>query len=244
MNEIQPILDWIVGKWPWVAGVMASARIFAKPISGLLQSGLTKLALYALATPEQDDDLWVKRIVTNKTYRFVAFLLDWILSIKLPTESSLAAVLAEEAALSKPAPPSFPPVGLWLLCAALLCGGCVTPDRLEQGGAYAASETQAAQPELYAIDASFEMAYSALDATFKYERDNRLLLWKLSPGIKKGLDQLRKEAGIVRDDYALARTIYLENPTPAGLDELRTQLSKLNNANSAALAVIQKKGLQ
>lgn len=244
MNELQPILDWIMGKWPWLAGVMATARIFAKPISGILQSGLTKLALYALATPEQDDDAWVEKVVTNKFYRFTAFLLDWILSIKLPTQSSLAAVLAAEAENTKPAPPTIPPISMWLLCAALLCGGCVTPERFEAGGAYAASETQAAQPELFAIDASFDMAYSALDATFKYERDNRQMLWQLSPRIKKGLDKIRKEAGTVRDDYALARTIYLENPTPAGLDELRTQLGKLNNANSAALAVIQTKGLQ
>lgn len=137
-------------------------------------------------------------------------------------------------------------LSLWLLCGFLSVGfiGCMTPERFEAGGAYAASATQAAQPELYAIDASFDMAYSALDATFKYERDNRKLLWQLSPSIKKGLDKIRKEAGTVRDDYALARTIYLENPTPAGLDELRTQLGKLTNANKAALAVIETKGNQ
>lgn len=246
MNELQPILDWIIGKWPWLAGVMATARVFAKPISGLLQSGLTKLALYALATPEQDDDVWVNRIVTNKVYRFAAFLLDWILSIKLPTAASLKAVLDAELENDKPAPPTIPPIGMWLLCGLLGFGamGCVTPERLEAGGAYAASQTQAAQPELFTLDASFDLAYASLDTAFKYERDNRALLWKLSPNIKRSLDKLRKEAGTVRDDYALARTIYLENPTPAGLGAVQEALNKLQLANVAALQVIEKKGIQ
>lgn len=243
MTELQPILDWLMGKWPWLAGTMATARLLAKPISGLLQSFLTKLALYVIATPEQDDDLWVKRLVTHKAYRFSAFLLDWILSIKLPSEESLFRVLVSEP--EKPAPPTIPPISMWLLSGLLLLGmGCVTEKRLEAGGAYAASATQAAQPELFALDASFDLAYTALDASFKYERDNRVLLWKLSPNIKKSMDKLRQEAGTVRGDYALARTVYLEQPTPAGLAELEAALSKLQKANLAALTVIEKKGNQ
>ena len=244
MNELQPILDWIMGKWPWLAGVMATARIFAKPISGILQSGLTKLALYALATPEQDDDVWVTKVVTNKFYRFTAFLLDWILSIKLPTQSSLAAVLAAEAENTKPAPPTIPPISMWLLCGLLSLGGlgCVTPNRLEVGGAYAGTAELAAQPELFVLDASFDLAHAALDATFKHEKANRALLWKISPNIKRGLDKIRKEAGIVKGDYALARKIYEDNPTPAGLNEMQTALNKLQVLNVAALNVVEKKG--
>lgn len=135
-----------------------------------------------------------------------------------------------------------PKLGLWLLIGALAFAGCVTSTRLAPEGAYAASETKAAQAELYTLDAAFDLAYHALDATFKYERANRALLWKLSPNIKRHLDKLRREAGVVRDDYALARTLYLETPTPAGLNEMQTALNKLQMANVAALNVIEKKG--
>lgn len=125
MNELQPVIDWLLSKWPWLAGTMATARIFAKPISGLLQSFLTKLALYVVATPETDDDVWVTKIVTNPIYRVLAFLLDWILSIKLPTEASLAVVLAAEANLNKPTI-TPPQLTLFLLCGYLCLGtsGC------------------------------------------------------------------------------------------------------------------------
>jgi hypothetical protein len=144
----------------------------------------------------------------------------------------------------KPKPPSANHFGLWLLCGLLSFGvaGCVTEQRLAPGGAYAATETQAAQPELFVLDASFDLAYAALDATFKHEKAQRAVLWKISPNIKRGLDKIRSEATTVKGDYALARTIYLQSPTPAGLDELQTALNKLQMANVAALNVIEKKG--
>lgn len=129
-----------------------------------------------------------------------------------------------------------------LALVALLGLGCVTEKRLEAGGAYAASATQAAQPELFALDAAFDLAESALDAVFKHEKANREVLWKISPNIKRGLDRIRREATTVKGDYALARTIYLQSPTPAGLNELQTALNKLQVANVAALNVIEKKG--
>lgn len=144
---------------------------------------------------------------------------------------------ATRSALEKPAAV----VGLILLL--LLPVGCATTaERLETGGAYAASATQAAQPELFALDASFDLAYSGLDAAFKYERANRAALWALSPAIKRGMDKLRRAAGIVKGDYALARSLYLENPTPAGLGAVQEALNKLQLANVAALQVIEKKG--
>lgn len=145
----------------------------------------------------------------------------------------------------KPKPPSANHFGLWVVIGLLgLMGltGCVTEQRLETGGAYAATATQAAQPELFVLDASFDLAHAALDATFKHEKANRALLWKISPNIKRGLDQIRREAAVVKGDYALARTIYLETPTPAGLAAAQEALNKLQRLNVAALNVIEKKG--
>lgn len=141
-------------------------------------------------------------------------------------------------------PSIAPPLSLLLICGLLSLGvlGCVTEKRLEVGGAYAGTAELAAQPELFVLDASFDLAHAALDATFKHEKANRAVLWKISPNIKRGLDKIRKEAGIVKGDYALARKIYEENPTPAGLHELQTALNKLQVLNVAALNVVEKKG--
>lgn len=134
-----------------------------------------------------------------------------------------------------------------LLVAILSLGamtGCVTGERLESGGAYAQTQTSRAIPQLFTLDASFDMAYSALDVTFKYERNNRLTLWNLSPNIKHNLDKLRVEASRVKKDYAIARKSYLSNPTPAGLDAISASLNEFLKVNAAALEVIQSKGVQ
>ena len=134
-------------------------------------------------------------------------------------------------------------LGLMGLLAVCLTG-CVLfdKDKLAAGGAYAQSETAAAMPELFVTDASFDLAYQALDTAFKYERDNRQLLWQLSPDIKKRMDALRTEANRVATDYAVARQTYLAQPTPVNLSNLNTVLRKLQQANTAALAVIASKG--
>lgn len=129
-----------------------------------------------------------------------------------------------------------------LIAVALLALGCVAT-RLSTGGAYAQSEASKAQPELFALDASFDVAYAALDTVFKYEKQNRSALWKLSPNIKHGLDKLRKESVIVATDYATARTVYLTNQVE-GLSRMQSSLNKLQAAGASAVVVIQNKGLK
>ena len=135
-------------------------------------------------------------------------------------------------------------VAVMLAAVALLLSSCVTSERLAPGGAYAASATQTAQPELFTVDASFDLAVAALDTVFKYERDNRAVLWKLSPDIKHGLDQLRVQAVLVKKDYAVGRQAYLASPSPINLSALQAALAKLQGANAAALAILQTKGIK
>jgi len=131
---------------------------------------------------------------------------------------------------------------LSLILGCILLTGCVTGARLETGGPYAATATQAAQPELFVMDSSFDVAYAALDTVFRYEQTNRKALWAISPDIKHSLDKVRIESQRVRLDYAIARTAYKATPTPANLDGLSEALAKLQSLNSAALAVIATKG--
>ncbi len=132
------------------------------------------------------------------------------------------------------------------LIASLLVSGCgalTNADaKFEPGGSYARTETAAAMPELYATDSAFDLAYKGLDLTFKYEHDNRLLFWGISPKIKKTLDGMRIEASQVWFDYAVARQSYLALPIPANITPMEIALKKLNQINSSALAVIAKKG--
>lgn len=130
-------------------------------------------------------------------------------------------------------------VGL-LTAALMFTQGCAMfkKDKLEAGGAYAATSTAAAMPELYITDSGFDVAYSALDTAFKYEQKNRATLWTISPTIKKRLDNIRTESSKVVLEYALARKIYLENPVPANLTTLQTVLGKLQTMNSSAMVII------
>lgn len=131
-----------------------------------------------------------------------------------------------------------------LLIPFLLLTGCglLDKNKFEPGGSYAQTDTTAAMPELYASDASFDLAYKALDLTFKYEHQNRAALWAISPKIKHRLDELRANASQVWLDYAVARQAYLATPTAANLSTLQTVLGKLQQLNSSALTVIASKG--
>ncbi len=132
------------------------------------------------------------------------------------------------------------------LVVAMPLTGCKT-SRLEPGGAYSPVTTNAdgtltftQQPDvgLYAADAGFELAYAAIETAFKFERDNRVMLWKLSPQIKHGLDSIRPLAVQVKFKYAIARQAYLQSPIPANLDALNTVLAEVRSLSAAAAAAL------
>lgn len=131
-------------------------------------------------------------------------------------------------------------------------GGCKTK-QLEKGGAYAPGSwstntdgsttftaTGAEDPVLYKIDAAYDLAYTFMDTAFNAERNNRAYLWSISHDIKHTLDDIRPKAADANQRFLKARRIYLLNPTPAGLSDLETVLSEIQNLSSAATAVIPK----
>lgn len=135
-------------------------------------------------------------------------------------------------------------------CVCLTFSGCAS--KLASGGAYAPTRevisngqtnivaTAAPDKGFFVADAAFDLAYSAVDAAFNFEKNNRLLLWQISPEIKHTLDKLRPQAFNAVQQYALARDAYMANPTPAGLDGLKTALGKMQQLSSAAQAVLPK----
>jgi hypothetical protein len=133
-----------------------------------------------------------------------------------------------------------------LLVALLVLGAMLTgcgKATLELGGAYAPTDTNGvatvkADLAFFEIDSGFDLADSAVRAVMKFERNNRSMLWKVSPDIKHTLDGLRPQIVQVETEYALARKAYMANPVPASLDTLQEILAKAQQLNAAAQAVI------
>lgn len=98
----------------------------------------------------------------------------------------------------------------------------------------------AVQPDyaFFIVDSAFDLAVSALDAAFTFERVNRAMLWKVSPDIKHGLDQVRPVAVQVKVDYAKARAAYMANPVPANLTILQQVLARAQQAAATAEAIL------
>ena len=124
--------------------------------------------------------------------------------------------------------------------------GCKS-GKLEGGGFYAPNSTNAAgiataHPDykFFICDLAFSTAYSAVDAAFTFERNNRKLLWKVSPEIKHALDKIRPAAWSTVQRYARARSAYLTSPTPAGLSTLETVLIEIQKLAASAQAALPK----
>lgn len=132
-----------------------------------------------------------------------------------------------------------------LLLAVAMCVGFTACNKgtLQPGGAYAPTNsvgvaTAAPDPVFYQVDAGFALAYSAIQGVLKFELDNRLYLWGLSPKIKKTLDSIRPDVVLAIQQYGLARDAYKASPTPAGLTGLQNILAKTQQLSNTAQAVI------
>ena len=129
----------------------------------------------------------------------------------------------------------------WLFALSSALIGCKAS--LQSGGAYAPTNSAGVatvQPDLqfYQVDAAYDLAYSVIDAAFKFERDNRNYLWQLSPTIKHTLDEIRPQAVMANAQYLTARAKYLSNPVPTGLSELQTILAKVQQLTTTASAAL------
>lgn len=126
-----------------------------------------------------------------------------------------------------------------LICAFVAVAPTGCKSTLEPGGAYAPAG-QAPDKAFFAVDAAFDIAYSAVDAAFNFEKTNRQLLWKISPEIKHVMDKVRPQALVVAREYTEARRAYLLNPTPSGLTQLQTILSRLQQLSVAVTSALPK----
>src|SRR4051794_27853928 len=105
-----------------------------------------------------------------------------------------------------------------LLTNAIYNVGC-SSTKLEAGGSFAPVATNSVSAAsaigFYAVDAAYDLAYATVDTAFNFERNNRAVLWRISPEVKHGLDSLRPQLDAVRLKYALARQAYLRSKSDA-----------------------------
>lgn len=118
---------------------------------------------------------------------------------------------------------------------------------LEPGGSYAplpitnvdgTVTAPRADFELFVADQSFLLAKDAVSTVMTFERDNRALLWSVSPQIKHSLDKLRPQVLEAETRYAYARRVYLAQPGPENLNTLQGILTELQRLSTTAQAVL------
>lgn len=100
--------------------------------------------------------------------------------------------------------------------------------------------TPAPDLPLFIADSSYQLAYTAMDAVFTTERNNRTFLWGLSPTIKHTLDGIRPQAVQANRDYLVARAEYIANPVPANLTGVQSVLAKIQQLATAAQSALPK----
>lgn len=97
MDTLQPILDTLTQKYPWLATLllaMGTSRLLVKLFSDRIQKALTAALQRVVDSPEQDDDEIATKLLAAKWYRITAFLVDTLASVKLPSTASLKAMQA------------------------------------------------------------------------------------------------------------------------------------------------------
>lgn len=117
-----------------------------------------------------------------------------------------------------------------LALSAIVNTGCKTPS-LEVGGPYAPADTNGvviySDVGLALADTTYQFAYETILSVMKFERDNRLAIWEISPNVKRTLDKARPQVVDIDKRWVTARRAYKLNPTPAGLSTLQTILAEI-----------------
>jgi hypothetical protein len=90
MNEetlIAGLLDTYSAKHGWLAAALTwigTARVGFKLVSGKLEEAIAAFVEFSVSTKDADA---VDRINASRTYRLLAFLADYIASVKLPLQA-------------------------------------------------------------------------------------------------------------------------------------------------------------
>lgn len=82
LNTVGTWLVGLVSGNPAFASIVilvGSLRLAVKPIMTLLQ-------IYVKLTPYDADDKWLASVEASKGYKVLVYLMDWLLSVKVPSK--------------------------------------------------------------------------------------------------------------------------------------------------------------
>lgn len=78
--------------WPMISKLLlfiGAARFLVKPFGLWLQRKITRAAEVASLSLDKDDDTIIEHALRSRPYKFFAFCLDWLASVKLPAADDL-----------------------------------------------------------------------------------------------------------------------------------------------------------
>lgn len=87
-DQFHQLWDAMCGKYGWLAALSAwigSSRMACKIFGDKLKAAMESLLSAAVSSHDEQVVARVSGILNSRTYRFTAFVFDWITSIKLPS---------------------------------------------------------------------------------------------------------------------------------------------------------------
>jgi hypothetical protein len=140
-RALGPHFSWLVPLSAW----LGAAGLVSKTFAASLERWLADRLAWDVDTYGSDHDQYVRSILSAKTYRWLAFSLDFLLRLKLPSVASYDKMLAAQGTNAAPPAPVVPPatgpaptpenwvkapfkapVAALLLACSLLLAGCGT----------------------------------------------------------------------------------------------------------------------
>lgn len=225
---VTPVLVWLFAKFGPTIPVMI-LPLLAPAFGLLLGFALNKLGAAHLS--------WVDMTKAGGLAVFVRELVNQLVTKRLNGE--VIQTTAKAAAMI---------MLLGLLSFGLV--GCGTHP-LEAGGAYnpatfttnadatvTTNLTAAPDMTLYTADAAFDFANTAILSAMQFERENRALLFSISPDVKHKLDAFRVQYVELVKQWAVARKAYIANPVPANANTMTAVLAKIKAINAAVSTAI------
>ena len=94
-SSLQPLINLLAAKCHWLPSVaiwVGALRLALRPFNLLLEGWLNRLVTKARASSDPAAVAWVDRLLRWMPYRVVAFLADYLSSVKLPSANSQAPI--------------------------------------------------------------------------------------------------------------------------------------------------------
>jgi hypothetical protein len=218
-NPLGPLFSLLggnAGRVVQIITLIGSLRVVFKLFSGHIQAFFERALARVVETSDGGDDHIAAAILANPLYRFFAFLVDMVTSLKLPL------VLPTNPANGKVSSSGARVAELLLLCSlsSVLWTGCGT---LAPEGAYKGDKL------LYAADETIVGAYDALHTFVKWEFQNRAALAD-KPEITAAADGIRAGAQKWITSAIALRDVYAAQPSAENESQLSTALAVLKEA--------------